>query len=1497
MTPKLRSLKKGVLAGLVAAVFIPAVSLSANTVAHYRFEEGSAGAAATGAVDSSGNGYNLGVLVAGENSPVYSSDVPESPLPRTGQANTLSADVSTGNVAFQGVDGEGLSNVVFDDFTIELYVKFNAVGGWQTIIGRDDRNNQTNDNHAIFYLQRRDDSGNFGVSWVDRNGAVVAPGLQGVNVQPNTWYHVAVVADLAGETIALYIDGIEVDRNNNFAGLFTPTGVNPHWNIGRGQWAGNPGDWVNGLIDEVRFSSVALSPSDFLNFAGDRIEIVQEPSDVIAWAGQNVSFSVNALLIGDGELSYQWQVSSDDGNTFEPVAGGTAATLTLNSVSAALDRNLYRVEVSSSEISEFAGPALLRVGDATPPSQPAGVVAYYRFEEGANGAVATGAQDSSGNNHHMTSVNGSPTFTSDGAVSPLPQTRATNNLAMDFRGGNFAVQGTDGDSLSQVVFDDFTIEVFVNFAAVGGWQTMVGRDDRGRQWDNNQSLLYFSNSGGGTSQPDGTPSPANTFRIEVFTNQNQMIAANSGFVIQPNTWYHVAAIGDSQAGTLSLYVDGALVSQQTGFTGLFQPNPATRWSIGRGQWGGNDAVGAADTDYVNGRIDEVRFSNVALAPTELLGFHTAVINYAVQPQDVTAAVGDDVTFTALAGGGGTGPLTYQWQVLPNGASNWENVSGATDASLTLTSVQMADHLSQYRVVASRDGNSEPSNAALLSVPDYPPPNVVQGINPAPLLFAGDPLVYSVEVTGLGNITYQWQRDGVDIEGATSNSLDLGVLSIEDSGIYSVIITDDAAAGEGLDPTTVTLTSRLMVLTHSKGAISLNFVGAATDTTWNVDIGPLNPNHVAGVVPVANWNNSSTVHGVANQTTPFPLVNDVGDSTTATATWASGNTWASRVNAGGVLAAKDPNQRIFHGYIEGRGGSSVTVQNIPYATYDVYVYPMGVEGPVDGGFVRSVTLQGGNGDQQLFGRNLSGNPTLAEIPFVLAHAASIEEAQASAAPTVFRFSNVSGSSFTVDHQDEIDWNLGGIAGISIVNTTPAAPVRPLLTSRPSGRFVPAGTDVQLSVTARAMNNGSLSYQWQRNGANIGGATGASLTLSNVTSADTGNYTVIVTEGSINNKATVPVVVVDDNRRALLSVDVNVGTHPWMQGHGRLRTTGLVPFVYPANETDNPMEIGRGDTIWNRFWGRSGTFTYGDFVDSEGRPLQGVTFTVAGANGAGNVASGGGLESLAETAPEFYSAPLLRDYVFANDANTMTLTLGGLQAFAGRDLDLVVYALGPLSNFDFAHDADDIATVTLAEVNNHLVLAPVVTETADEGRELRWNDEAIASFQARVAANGTVSWTVGQVPDRPGINAMNGFQVLFSDQGEPIDPPESGIADWRQENFGSPENSGPGANDAEFTGDGFKNLVKYALGADPTVAGSAHGLIDVGQQGDFLTLTFSHIDDPNLVFFILATNNLNDGFQVVHTFPPFNSVGEATYTDTVPISSGAQRFIRLGVSINE
>ena len=77
--------------------------------------------------------------------------------------------------------------------------------------------------------------------------------------------------------------------------------------------------------------------------------------------------------------------------------------------------------------------------------------------------------------------------------------------------------------------------------------------------------------------------------------------------------------------------------------------------------------------------------------------------------------------------------------------------------------------------------------------------------------------------------------------------------------------------------------------------------------------------------------------------------------------------------------------------------------------------------------------------------------------------------------------------------------------------------PTITAQPTGLSVTAGSNATFSVTATG--EGTLSYQWKKDGVLIPGATGASYSLSSVASGNAGNYTVTVANnwGSVESAA--------------------------------------------------------------------------------------------------------------------------------------------------------------------------------------------------------------------------------------------------------------------------------------------------------------------------------------------------------------------------------------------
>jgi hypothetical protein len=154
---------------------------------------------------------------------------------------------------------------------------------------------------------------------------------------------------------------------------------------------------------------------------------------------------------------------------------------------------------------------------------------------------------------------------------------------------------------------------------------------------------------------------------------------------------------------------------------------------------------------------------------------------AAPPSSNTANQGASATFSVSAAG--TAPFSYQWR--KNGA----DLVGATEETLTLDNVQPADEGS-YSVVVSNALGTVTSDAATMTV-ILPP-----AISAQPLganLYLGEAFTLAVIATGSEPLSYQWQKDGVDLEGANDASLVLNPVLEANAGSYTVVISNAAGS--------------------------------------------------------------------------------------------------------------------------------------------------------------------------------------------------------------------------------------------------------------------------------------------------------------------------------------------------------------------------------------------------------------------------------------------------------------------------------------------------------------------------------------------------------------------------------------------------------------------------------------------------------------------------------------------------------------------------------
>ena len=69
-----------------------------------------------------------------------------------------------------------------------------------------------------------------------------------------------------------------------------------------------------------------------------------------------------------------------------------------------------------------------------------------------------------------------------------------------------------------------------------------------------------------------------------------------------------------------------------------------------------------------------------------------------------------------------------------------------------------------------------------------PPAITRQPDPVHV-FAGDPVVFAVEASGLEPLAFQWKKNGANVAGANSRILDLGGADPAQTGNYSVTVTN------------------------------------------------------------------------------------------------------------------------------------------------------------------------------------------------------------------------------------------------------------------------------------------------------------------------------------------------------------------------------------------------------------------------------------------------------------------------------------------------------------------------------------------------------------------------------------------------------------------------------------------------------------------------------------------------------------------------------------
>ena len=152
------------------------------------------------------------------------------------------------------------------------------------------------------------------------------------------------------------------------------------------------------------------------------------------------------------------------------------------------------------------------------------------------------------------------------------------------------------------------------------------------------------------------------------------------------------------------------------------PAPSVQWQLStngstfanlRGATGLSFTINAV-TAGQNGYRYRAVFTNSAGSATTAVALTVqSAPSVTKSPSSVAVSAGQTATFTASAAGSPT--TSVQWQVSTDGGKTYADISGATNARLTLSGVAAGQNGYRYRAVFTNSLGSATTNAASLTV--------------------------------------------------------------------------------------------------------------------------------------------------------------------------------------------------------------------------------------------------------------------------------------------------------------------------------------------------------------------------------------------------------------------------------------------------------------------------------------------------------------------------------------------------------------------------------------------------------------------------------------------------------------------------------------------------------------------------------------------------------------------------------------------------------------
>ena len=863
--------------------------------------------------------------------------------------------------------------------------------------------------------------------------------------------------------------------------------------------------------------------------------ILTQPQSIAVQEGQAASFEATA----EGTLlTYQWE---RDG---VPIAGATAPVFTLDPAVLGDDGARFVVVVRNDAAEVRSDEALLTVGLAPPviTSQPqnvtvaeggdatftveaTGSVLVYQWQR--DGVPVAGA---TGSTLTLTGVE----FADNGAVFTVTVSNALDHAISD--ASVLTVQ-----QASPVVVVAPSDQAAPEGGSVTFTITATG-SELSYQWFRDNAAI------GGATESSYTLSP-----VALADNGSQFTV----------TVTNAAGSVTTDPVTLSVNLNAPSIVTQPFSLSVVEGEPAVFSVAAQGseltyQWtrDGVDIPGATGSSYTlgasqlsdDGASFQVVVSNASAAVTSqsaVLTVQLALPVVVTSPQPVSVVEAEDATFTVAAQGS---QLSYQWQ------RDGIDIVGATEATYTLVGAQLSDDGASFRVVVSNGAGPVTSDAATLSVGLTAPTILVQPVN---LMVAeGDAAEFRVEGQG-SQLVYQWQRDGVDIGGATESTFTLPAASLADNGaVFQVLVSNAAGAVSSLPATlTVNLLAPVLVAEPSAQTVTegqpatftVQATGSELTYQWQRD-----GVDIAGETGATYTLASATLadDGAVFRVT---ISNAAGDVTTSGAALTVG-----------LAPPAVTTQPVDATVVEGEDATFGVVAAGSQLTYQWRRDGVDVPGAIDASYTLSPAELADNGATFLcVVSNGAGDITTATVTLIVTLGAPVIVVQPSP-QTVTEGQSTTFEVVASGSQLAYQWRRDGIdipgatasalsliavalldngavfdvlvsnATSTITSATALLTVQlalPVITVQPANQTAGPGADVTFTVVA---TGSQLTYQWRRDDVDVPGATNASYTLANIDVPDNGaTFTVAITNGAGTANSLAATLTVTENAPVIVT----------------------------------------------------------------------------------------------------------------------------------------------------------------------------------------------------------------------------------------------------------------------------------------------------------------------------------------------------------------------------